>query len=179
MFVAIALPPALAEKLAGLDPSIPGLRWLPAEQLHLTLAFLGEVAEEEERALVAQLGEIDGAAFPVMLKRLGSFGSRGRPSVVWVGLEEAPEDLFHLHRAVKVAVGRAGLKTDGKGFHPHVTLGRCKEVKMAALKGFLGENAGREFGSFGVEGFTLYQSILHPSGAEHLPAFHKEFGTSG
>ena len=57
MFVAIELPAGLAGELAALDPRIPGLRWLPAGQLHLTLAFLGDVEEEQRPGLLGELAD--------------------------------------------------------------------------------------------------------------------------
>lgn len=176
MFVAIALPELLASELAGMDPRIPGLRWLPASQLHLTLSFLGEVTEEQEEKLVRELEKIEGRRFTLALRGLGSFGRRGRVSVVWAGLEREPPELSRLHREVNAAVLAAGLKGDGKGFHPHVTVGRCKELDEAVLEEFLEEQEGRELGSFEVAGFTLYQSILRREGAEHLVVLAKSFG---
>lgn len=175
MFVAIELPAGLAGELAALDPRIPGLRWLPAGQLHLTLAFLGDVEEEQETTLVAELDKLDAPVFSLSMKGLGSFRRRGRPPVLWAGVEGSLEELLLVYRKVKDAVARVGLEMDGKGFRPHVTLGRCKEAKSVALREFLEAHAAREFGEFEVGGFTLCRSVLLPEGAEHLPAFRKVF----
>jgi 2'-5' RNA ligase len=176
MFVAIHVPQVVSEKLAGLDPHLPGLRWLPASQLHLTLSFLGEVTENREGALVRELGKIEGRRFVLALRGLGSFGRRGRASVVWAGLEEVPEELSRLYREVNAAVRTAGLEGDERGFHPHVTVGRCKDLPVSVLRELFEERAREEFGRFEVEDFTLYQSILRREGAEHVPVIRKDLG---
>ena len=176
LFVAIDLPAAIAGELAGLDPHVAGLRWLPASQLHLTLSFLGEVPEENEQALIRALGEIAGQPFPLSLMGFGAFRRHGRISVVWAGLEGEPPELCRLQAEVNAAVLAAGLEGNGKRFHGHVTVGRCKGLPAWALQPFLREHATTGFGSFEVRDFILYHSILRPEGAEHLPVFRRDFG---
>ena len=175
MFVAIGLPDPPAGGLAALDPGLPGLRWLPAAGLHLTLSFLGAVPEEQEEPLVEALRAIEGQPFPLVLKGLGSFGRRGRAGIVWAGVEPSTE-LSRLHRAVTSAVLAAGLEVEKRPFRPHVTLGRCKVPPVPGLQAFLESYAAADFGTFTAGGFTLYRSILRPGGAEHLPVFRRCFG---
>jgi 2'-5' RNA ligase len=176
MFIAIDLPPPLARDLSDLDPHLPHLRWLPASALHLTLCFLGKVPAETVAPLVHALDEIASPPFPLALKGLGSFGNRDRPSVVWAGLETCPTELSDLQHHVRTAAQTAGLEPEDKRFHPHITLGRCKDLPGSALQPFLEKHATEEFGTFKVTGFILYHSILRPGGAEHLPLFEKTFG---
>jgi 2'-5' RNA ligase len=178
MFIAIDLPPPLAGNLSNLDPHLPNLRWLPASALHLTLCFLGNVPDETAEPLIQALDKIDSLRFPLVLQNLGSFGSRSRPSVVWAGLETCPSELSTLHHQIQAATRAAGLQPDAKRFHPHITLGRCKDLPGSALQPFLRNHAEKEFGRFEVTGFTLYHSILHPGGAEHFPVFEKAFSTT-
>src|SRR3954451_16592056 len=86
LFVGLPLPAEYQAMLAALDPKLRGLRWLPAEQLHLTMSFLGEVTEEPAAELRAQLAAIRVAPFFLPLQGLGSFQSRGKVSVVWAGV---------------------------------------------------------------------------------------------
>ena len=173
MFIAIDLPPSLAGDLSNLNPHLPNLRWLPASALHLTLSFLGNVPDETGERLVQALAQITSPIFPLVLKGLGSFESHRRPSVVWAGLETCPPELSNLQRHVQTAAQAAGLQPEAKRFHPHITLGRCRNLPTSTLQSFLRNHAEEEFGSFEVTVFTLYHSILHPGGAEHLPIFKK------
>jgi len=96
-------------------------------------------------------------------------------AVVWAGVASAGPGLFGLQRRVGDAVRAAGLATGlvpaRKPFHPHITVGGCKGVGSAALQALLERHEHSEFGSFEVSGITLYASILHPHGPEHLAVF--------
>ena len=175
MFIAIDLPPPLARNLSALNPHLPHLRWLPASALHLTLSFLGKVPDETGGLLIQALDQIASPPFLLALKGLGSFGSHGHPSVVWAGLATCPPELSDLQHQVQTAARTAGLEPEDKRFHPHVTVGRCKDLPGSALQPFLRKHSDEEFGTFEVPGFTLYHSVLHPRGAEHFPLFGKTF----
>jgi RNA 2',3'-cyclic 3'-phosphodiesterase len=167
MFVAVDLPEALSAKLAGMDPRVPGLRWLPAAQLHLTLCFLGLVPEENEGCLIRELGRIDVMDYQIVLKGMGSFGRRGAPSVLWAGVIEESGELQRLRKRVRAAAIAAGLVEEGKRFRPHVTVGRCKNVDSGWVDRFLADCHNLEIGAFTTSGFMLYESVLRPEGAEH------------
>jgi len=182
MFVAIDLPEEVRAGLAGLDPRLAGLRWLGASQMHLTLCFLGEVAEEREGRLIAGLAAIRVARFSLALKGLGCFARNRQPAVVWAGVAHAAPGLFRLHQQVGAAVLAAELGADltaqEKPFHPHVTVGRCKGVAAAVLQPLLERHEHSDFGAFEVSGFTLYASILHPHGPEYQSMFHQDLETA-
>jgi 2'-5' RNA ligase len=165
LFVGLPLPAESQVMLAGLDPKLRGLRWLPAGQLHLTMSFLSEVPEEAAAGLRAQLAGVHVAPFFLPLQGLGSFQSRGKVSVVWVGVGRGHPHLFALHKKVQDAVLRAGLEPDLRPFHPHITVGRARELSRQVLQPFLKKNQDEELGMFKVEGFTLFSSVVSAEGS--------------
>ncbi len=130
-FVALPLTPIVRERLARAVSQLrtqtwsEGLRWAPAENLHLTLRFLGEVAETSTSGLLARLrlrlGAFDG--FHCELAGLFLFPHTSRPRVVAVRLSSEPR-LPELARAVEAAVVEEGFETESRAFRAHITLAR-------------------------------------------------------
>jgi 2'-5' RNA ligase len=167
LFVGIELPLDCKTALQALDPHLPGLRWLPPEQIHLTLSFLGDVEPSKHNLLTERLREVRVPPFFLPLQGMGSFNARGRPSVVWVGIGKGHPHLFALHKHVQDAVLRAGLEPDLKPFHPHVTVGRAKGISREALQPFLRKHREIEAGLFRTTEFMLFSSLLSFEGATH------------
>src|ERR1700722_16828731 len=175
LFVGLELPANCKAALFELDPQLPGLRWLPKEQLHLTLSFLGEVEAPAEDRLRQALGEVRVPPFFLPLRSVGVFNSRNRPSVVWVGVGQGHPHLFALHQRIQDAVLSVGLEADLKPFHPHVTIGRARDISSQVLQPFVRSHAETEFGLMKVTGFELYSSVLTAAGANHGLEMRKEF----
>jgi 2'-5' RNA ligase len=162
-------------ELVSLDPHLNGLRWLTAEQLHLTLSFLGDVEVPAEDRLHEALGEVRVPPFVLPLSGVGVFNARGRPSVVWAGVGKGHPHLFALHRRIQDAVLHARIEPDLKPFHPHITIGRAKGISRQALQPFLRKHAEADLGMFEVTGFELYSSVLAAEGAIHQVEMRQEF----
>jgi len=169
MFIAVEIPTDTRESLAAMNPNIVGLRWLPADQLHLTLCFLPSVPEENEVRLIESLAGIEVPRLALSLQEFRTFVRRGIPSVVCAGVVENGPDLRRLQQSVRSAVIASGLEVERKGFHPHVTVGRCKDVSPKELAAFLLEQKEHPLPTFEMVGLTLYESVLRPGGAEHKP----------
>jgi 2'-5' RNA ligase len=136
LFVAVyPSPEAVAHLDAALDPvrgDWPGLRWVPAEQWHLTLAFLGEVAERLVEPLVERLGRAAARAGPMRLS-LGGFGafpSGRRARVCWMGVDGAVAPLRDLATRVGAAARHTGIEVDTKPYRPHLTVARPRRPPL-------------------------------------------------
>jgi RNA 2',3'-cyclic 3'-phosphodiesterase len=175
LFVGLELPSSCKRALVALDPHLTGLRWLPEEQLHLTLSFIGDVVAPAEDRLHEALREVRVPPFFLPLRGVGAFNARGRPSVVWAGVGKGHPHLFALHRHIQDAILHAGLEPDLKPFHPHVTIGRGKGISQQALQPFIRSHAETEFGLIKVTGFALYSSVLTAAGAIHYVELSQEF----
>jgi len=171
LFIAIELPSESKAALSGLDPHLPGLRWLPPEQIHLTLSFLGDVESAKQIILTEALSTVRVPSFFLPLKGVGAFNICGSPSVVWVGVGKGHPHLFALHKRIQDAVLHAGLEPDLKPFIPHVTVGRAKGISKDALHPFLRKHRETQFDLFHVGEFVLFSSSLMSDGAIH----HVEF----
>lgn len=132
LFVAIPLPQRLrrelvreTERLAG---ELPAARWVPAANLHLTLRFLGEVAEEElDSARSALRRATEGTrAFEVTLAGRGRFPPRGRPRILWVGLEASDQLAALAELASRTLEAALDIEPERRSFHAHVTVARCR-----------------------------------------------------
>jgi len=154
---------------------LPKLRWIPAEELHLTLSFLGETAEEAVDALKSALAEVAVPPFFLQLQEMKTFDRKGRPTSVWVGAGKGHPHLYALHRQVLDAVLKAGLEPDLRPFTPHVTVGRARGLSRQQLQPFLRKHAGAHFGTIKVEGFVLYSSLRRPTGPIYTPLMQREF----
>lgn len=173
LFIGLELPFISRVTLVGLDPKIKGLRWLPVEQIHLTMSFLGSVDSQHEERLKEELAKVHVSPFFLPIKGIGIFGGP-RPTVVWVGVGKGHPHLFALHQHIQDAVLHAELEPDLKAFHPHITIGRAKNVSRPALLPFVRRYAETEFDLWKVTGFTLFSSLLSEEGARHEVEMRRE-----
>lgn len=172
-FIAVPLPPALCDELARLQqalrPLLPGVRWSRPETIHLTLCFLGAVAEEVLENIPKVMLSVAGSrsAFAARVAGVGAFPDLRRPRVVWVGLDGGAA-LPALQLALAQAVTGLGLPLEERAFHPHLTLGRCRDRTLPAHE-VLASYRDRDCGRLSIDRIVLFESRLEPSGARHLP----------
>jgi RNA 2',3'-cyclic 3'-phosphodiesterase len=177
LFIAIELPETCKKELGRLRaPEIPGARWVPAEQIHLTLAFLGEVDEETSKRLISRLNLIEAQGFELCLAGTGCFPDRRRPRVLWVGVRKEPL-LADLATKIHDTVLACDIPQEERPFSPHLTLARLKFPAAAEAGAFLDKHSTFELEPFPVAEFILFQSRLSPKGAEHIPL--KSFPVAG
>jgi 2'-5' RNA ligase len=171
-FVAIGLDDTarrvVAQVITALRAGTGGgaVRWVPPENLHVTLCFLGNAAVEQLGSLVSSLRRSATALAPFSM-RLGAvavFPSPQRPRVV--SCEVGPEPtLEQLAQVVARAASRAGFALEARPFRPHLTLGRFRERKPASVTSSV---TGVDQ-SVCVDEIVLYRSQLRPTGALHIP----------
>lgn len=153
LFVSVTPPSAVRDHLVGdlLRPEQPGVRWVPPEQWHVTLRFLGDAAAGEV------LERLDGCDLPAAIARLGPMVSRfGRDTVVVpvAGLDE-------LAATVVAATADVGAPPDPRPFRGHLTIARLRHRAACGVTGT------RVVADFAVSEIELVSSTLLPSGAEH------------
>lgn len=158
LFVALTLPADVRDRLRRLTGGIPGARWTPPENLHLTLRFVGDVDEGAAADLDAELSRIAFPAFTLTLDGVGTFGASRRPRTLWVGVAPSP-DLGVLQGRVEAAAQRAGQPAESRKFHPHVTLARLTGGGER-LGRYIEANGMFGAGPFSVSGFSLMRSRL-------------------
>ena len=167
LFVAIDLPESTRQLLVNIDPHIRGVRWIDAAQMHLTLAFFGDVAEIIDSALREKLNTIEFGAFFLPITGVGTFSAKGAPKIIWIGVGKAHPHLFQIHKRVHEAALAAGLEPELRPWHPHITIARCRDVAPQSLRRFLQSNAELDAGMIRVEAFHLYSSKLTTAGPIH------------
>jgi 2'-5' RNA ligase len=169
LFVALDLPPQVRERLRLLTGAkLPGARWVPPENMHLTLRFVGEVDHGRADDIDAALAGIAARGFELTLEGVGAFesGRRAQALSLWAGVERNPA-LEHLRAKVESAVVRAGCEPERRKFSPHVTLARLDQPDPAKFGAWLHANALFRLGPVAVEHFTLFSSRLGRDGAHY------------
>ena len=134
LFAALVPPPEALEHLDGFLEGRRGegeLRWVQADQVHVTLAFLEQVPERKVEDLVERLGRAAGrrTSFETALAGGGAFPDVARAKVLWTGLdldEPGRTELDRLATGCRAAANRAGIEVDGRRFRPHLTLARTR-----------------------------------------------------
>lgn len=163
LFAALAIPDDIAALLLPLMKGVPGAKWRPRENLHLTLRFFGEVAEpiaDEIDAELAQVAEAT-APFELSLKAAGAFGGAD-PHTLWLGAAESPQ-LKKLAADCERAARRVGLKPEPRKFTPHVTLAYLSHADLPHVHAFENRLGLFETPAFSVESFGLYASWIRKS----------------
>jgi len=168
IFIAIEIPDELKEKIGRLRVDIPGTRWVPAGQIHLTLAFLGDLEEAAIELLNEELAGIQLRKFHLSFSGTGCFPNRHRPRVLWLGVEPEPH-LDDLAARVHAAVSACGIPQEERRFFPHITLARLKLSPSREFDAFLNRTEQLKLPPLPVREFTLFESRLTSKGAEHIP----------
>ena len=175
-FVAVLLSGEVVEELLVLQRWLRSrvredVRWLSADQLHLTLVFLGEVPPNQLTGLGDALEDVGRhcAGVRLHLQGAGVFPETGRPRVIWVGLGGDLESLAALHRQAGMAVTRYTPREETRIFRPHLTLGRLRPGGEAGpgLPELIGGLPGPRRVSWMVQQVLLMRSELTPAGARY------------
>jgi len=171
LFVALNLPSEIRDRLAAAQDRLRRVQadvsWVRAENIHVTLKFLGETEEKRLERIRPALHEVAraGAPFSMGIAGVGSFGGRV-PRVVWVGVGDGAEPLVGLAGRIETALARLGFPKERRGFTAHLTLGRVRSGRNAeALLAGLQEVQAEQFGTLAAAAFELMQSELRPSGS--------------
>lgn len=173
LFVAVPLPAEcrtmLEEQQRRLQRHKADVRWVAPRSIHLTLKFLGEVDEGVIPALIESLEKASETAHPFQLqiRGLGCFPNPKNPRVVWSGIEGESHWLAELQRKVEAACTKMGFEPEGRGFRPHLTLGRVNGKRNLQLLLDCIKIGSELECSFTADHFSLYKSTLKPQGAEY------------
>ncbi len=111
----------------------PDFRWTPAENLHLTVRFLGQVEQATADAIADRLAAAEPAAFELELGELGTFGRGRLARVVWIGLRSGEGAIASLAELAEEESRRAGLEPESRPYHAHLTLARARGRDGAVL----------------------------------------------
>ena len=173
-FVALDLPAPVRNHLAGLATRFGTkgkVKWVPADQLHLTLVFAGDLDRAAVDALADELRQVACPRLSLQLEGLGHFPPRGEPRVVWAQLGGDVAALQALYEDLADRAERHGVERDKRGFVPHVTLGRVRSRFGAyALVDELPKVAAElNRKPFAPTALVLYESELRPAGPIHTP----------
>jgi 2'-5' RNA ligase len=169
LFTAIMVPLPIAQQLARLQPQpLLGLRLVKAEQIHLTLHFLGDTSLS---VVQQELQGFSGPAFELTMDRLGSFPTAERSTTLWAGLQEN-KPLLELHNEIETRLVVAGYRPEKRAYRPHITLARCSpEVPKQVIQDFLAQQSTLLPMTFAVQEVVLFSSRLSEMG----PTYYQEF----
>jgi len=169
LFVALDMPWSVREQLAALSGSgIPGARWVPPENFHLTLRFIGDIPSHVARDVDDALLGLRAKGFSLTLTGMGTFARGGISSALWVGVEKTPS-LDHLRAKIETALQRCGLEPERRKFQPHVTLARLDNPAEGKVAAFVQAHNLFRSGPIPVEHFTLFSSLLCKDHAVYTP----------
>jgi len=173
LFLAVTLPPEIKktcrEIIHTLKTSDADVNWVPEDNFHVTLKFLGDVSQDKVGDVTDVCRRVAAGhpAFTFSLGTLGAFPSLTAPRILWVGAQTDQDPFGRLAADITTALEHLGFKTEKRPFHPHITLGRIRsERSHAQLISTLhsNKNAGisREIPA---QNATLFESTLTPHGA--------------
>jgi RNA 2',3'-cyclic 3'-phosphodiesterase len=176
-FIAVEIPLGLRESVCKATASLQNgvgsaVRWVPMENMHLTLKFLGDVSPANVEMLSQMLrAEADlFHCFDLRLIGLGSFPNLKRPRVLYIGIQ-APATLEALQRGFESASRRLGYESEERVFSPHLTIGRVKHAsrvtatEQQTIRRAIEETRIDSLGTARVDSVHLYKSDLKPTGS--------------
>jgi 2'-5' RNA ligase len=176
-FIAIDLAPATIREaqrlIARLQTAAEDVTWVHADNMHLTLKFLGEVPSVETPAVCRAVADAV-AGFPpfeIRCRGAGAFPDLQRPRTAWLGITDGRESLGELQAAIDDAMSRLGFARERRGFHPHLTLGRVRQSgpQQRELGRMLAHYDDFDAGISEINEVIVYASFLDRTGPTYRP----------
>ncbi|MEM3086612.1 MAG: RNA 2',3'-cyclic phosphodiesterase [Halobacteria archaeon] len=167
LFLALEIPESVRSRLVQLQGDLPGkLKLVEPQNIHITLKFLGEVAEPRAADVRGALAPLETPAFGAGATGFGVFPGPGNPRVLWAGMGRGAAEAAALSREVDGRLAPLGFPRE-KRFVPHATLARVKFMDgagKARLRALLEARRGSVFGEWRVGTVALKKSTLTPAG---------------
>ena len=166
LFVAIQPTEPVRASLTALIGDLARARWTPPQHLHLTLRFIGDVADETRQRIESALDRVRVRSFFLAIEGTGRFPPRGHPSVTWAGVAGHPH-LHQLRQQVDDGLLATGVSFELRPFVPHFTVARTNEASSGAVEQWLKQHRDFTGPAWRVDAFHLMASDLAPEGTEH------------
>jgi 2'-5' RNA ligase len=149
---------ALQQRVAKALEADRSIKAVDPAHMHLTLAFLGEIAERDVPAIVDALSTSIGVdPFAAVFQGLGVFPPRGAPRVLWLGVAEGSDEIVEVQRVVARRLEVLGVALEPRPFHPHLTLARWRTSRPADRPRALSVES-RAVAGMNVDHVTLYKA---------------------
>jgi 2'-5' RNA ligase len=187
LFVALEPTETVRRRIAAIESDLQKaagraadeVRWVPAENVHLTLQFLGAVPEERVAAVAATVRAAAAGSRPLALevKGAGGFPNARRPRVVWAGVAGDVPGVAALVQDLGKRLARLGFPPEERPYSPHLTLGRARDGKGApGLGGALAKVGGDQGVPWRAAEVVLFESHLSPRGPRYEPVERAPLG---
>ncbi len=195
VFIAIELPRDIRARVAKhinqLRQAVPDARasWTRAENLHLTLKFLGQIPVANVEALAEATRRTANAntSFEIAIGGCGTFPSDGQPRVLWIGVSEPPtletppnrsnevNKLRSLYSTLERECAHAGFANEKRPFHPHLTIARIRQPRSARELAQLHKEIGFGEGIVRVSDLVVIRSELSSRGSRYTMVARPNF----
>jgi 2'-5' RNA ligase len=176
-FIAVDIPTDIKERIvrAAKELESEGIRVVAAEQMHITLFFLGYIDAAQVEATKGIMSSIGSRRFGVSLHGIGTFAIK-RPRVIFANIRDGAKELHDIYETVSNGMP-ALMKLEKEEFTPHLTVARLKRFDSATTgraRDFIESYKDMDFGSFECKEIKLKQSVLTNEGAVHSDIHVKE-----
>ena len=179
LFGAVEITPALAGRIAAAGDELkrralacaPQARitWIPADRLHLTMRFIGEIEPDRLAEVSAALAPaLVTSVFELTVSGVDVFPGSGAPRVLWAGLAGGADRLVVLETDVSNRLAGCGVPRKDRRYRPHLTLARVRDTACLRAGMLLDGLIDRAFGRT-LDAITLFGSRLSPRGPTYVP----------
>src|SRR5450756_459635 len=162
LFTAIPLTPRVRERVAAigaeLAAQIEGVRWVPEENLHVTLRFIGNCGESKVPGLISWMEKAaNHLPLELLVGGAGGFPSQASARVVWVGAKDASGDIVKVYNILDKGADKCGFGRESRKYRSHITVGRARrkpvKIPQELVERFAGDEVPLE-----VTELVLYRS---------------------
>jgi len=175
LFIAIELPTNVRHKISQhidqLRRELPDVRasWTRENNLHLTLKFFGDtqIGKVELLSQALQRAANRVPAFQIAINGCGAFPPRGKPNVLWIGIQDPSSALQQLYESLEDECVKAGFARDLRSFNPHLTIARIRHPQNSRRLAELHQRTDFDSLLVKVEDICLIRSELNSEGSRY------------
>ena len=143
------------------------IRWIPLDNIHLTLSFLGNISDKDIPNIVQSLENcITSKYFKIKIESRGVFPSANFPKILWIGIGKGADELTLLQKEIERSVRKFNKISRKEKFKPHITIARIRRSRLKIdVLPFL--NTVYSPIELDITSICLYESILLPEGSRY------------
>jgi 2'-5' RNA ligase len=175
-FIAVEISEAVRKKagelIRALKSAEADVKWVEPHNQHLTLQFLGDIAEDRIPGIcqAVERGASGVKPFALEIAGAGAFPNVHRPRTIWLGAKQGTEKMAELHEKVASALAAMGIQDEDRRFQSHLTLGRVRGPRnLSVLGDLLRQHADFQAGETTVDRVTVFSSRLQSGGPVYTP----------